>query len=92
MVRKSKVITVPKNEETDDEIIEKRFRMTLKKGDRVITTGHGRTKNWGNVVGIVTKRRGDKVFVQWEGTSFSIEDEMDIKEVRPDDGVKINKK
>ncbi len=66
--------------------------MTLKKGDRVITTGHGRTKNWGNVVGIVTKKRGDKVFVQWEGTKFHIEDEMDIKEVRPDDGANIIKK
>ena len=58
--------------------------MTLKKGDHVITTGHGRTKSWGNVVGIVTKRRGEKVFVVWEGTSFYIEDEMDIKEVLPD--------
>ena len=56
--------------------------MTLKKGDRVVTTGHGRTKNWGNVVGIVTKRRGDKVYVLWEGTIFHIEDEMDIKEVK----------
>ena len=56
--------------------------MTLKKGDRVVPTGHGKTKNWGNVVGKVTKRLGNKVFVQWEGTSFPIEDEMDIKEVK----------
>ena len=57
--------------------------MTLKKGERVITTGYGRTKNWGNVVGIVTntKRKDNKVFVQWEGTSFPIEDEMDADEV-----------
>ena len=39
MVRKSNVITVPKNKERDDEIIEKRSKMTLKKGDCVITTG-----------------------------------------------------
>ncbi|OGH05787.1 MAG: hypothetical protein A2W22_01715 [Candidatus Levybacteria bacterium RBG_16_35_11] len=63
---------------------------TLKKGDCVITTGHGKTKNWGNAVGIVSKRRGDKVFIQWEGTSFPIEDEMDIKEVRLYNGVEIN--
>jgi hypothetical protein len=55
---------------------------TLKKGDRVITTGYGRTKKWGNVVGKVTHRRGEKVFVVWEDTSFHIEDEMDIKEVK----------
>ena len=66
--------------------------MTLKKDDRVVPTGHGKTKLWGDVVGKVTKRRGDKVFVQWEGTSFHIEDEMDIKEVKPVDGAKINKK
>ena len=29
MVRKSKVITVPKNEETEDEIIEKRFKKLI---------------------------------------------------------------
>ena len=54
----------------------------LKKGDRVITTGKGKTKLWGDVVGKVTKRRGNKVFVQWEGTSFPIEDEMNADEVR----------
>jgi hypothetical protein len=57
-------------------------KQTLKKGDRVITTGYGRTKKWGNKLGTVTKRRGDKVFVLWEGTSFHIEDEMDADEVR----------
>ena len=56
--------------------------ITLKKGDRVIITGKGKTKKWGDVVGKVTKRRGNKVFVQWEGTSFPIEDEMDADEVR----------
>ena len=55
----------------------------LKKGDCVITNGYGRTKDWGNTIGTVTKRRGEKVFVVWENTSFHIEDEMDIREVRP---------
>lgn len=54
----------------------------LKKGNRVVTTGYGKTKNWGNVVGKVTHRRGEKVFVLWEGTSFPIEDEMHVDEVR----------
>jgi hypothetical protein len=54
----------------------------VKKGGCVITTGYGRTKDWGNTVGTVTKRRGEKVFVVWENTSFHIEDEMDIREVR----------
>ncbi len=55
---------------------------TLKKGDRVISTGYGRTKKWGNVVGKVTHRRGEKVFVVWEDTSFHIEDEMHVDEIR----------
>ena len=55
----------------------------VKKGDHVITTGFGRTKDWGNSIGTVSKRRGEKVFVVWENTSFHIEDEMDIREVRP---------
>jgi hypothetical protein len=60
----------------------KRVSITLKKGDRVVTTGLGKTKNWGNKVGSVTKRRGDKVFVQWDSTSFPIEDEMDTMELK----------
>jgi len=56
----------------------------VKKGDRVITTGYGRTKDWSNnTIGTISKRRGEKVFVVWENTSFHIEDEMDIQEVRP---------
>jgi len=58
--------------------------LTFKKGDRVITTGLKKTKLWGDVVGKVTKRRGNKVFVQWEGTSFPIEEEMDADEVKLD--------
>ena len=71
MVRKSKANSGIKGES-----------ITLKKGDRVITTGKGKTKLWGDVVGKVTKRRGNKVFVEWEGTSFSIEEEMDTDEIR----------
>jgi len=48
MVQKS---TVPKNEETDNERIESK----VKKGDRVVTTGYGRTKDWGNIKGIVSQ-------------------------------------
>jgi hypothetical protein len=60
----------------------------VKKGDRVVTTGYGRTKDWNNTVGTVSKRRGEKVFVVWENTSFHIEDEMDIKEVKPYEKIK----
>ena len=79
MVRKSRPTTVPQNEETDNEHIEKK----LKKGDMIITSGFGRTKDWSNnTIGTISKRRGEKVFVVWENTSFHIEDEMDIREVR----------
>ena len=88
MVRKSRPTNVPKNEEIDNELIENK----VKKGDRVVTTGYGRTKNWKNIEGIVSHRRKNRVFVVWEGTKFHIEDEMDIREVRKVDGVKINKK
>jgi single-stranded DNA-binding protein len=64
----------------------------VKKGDRITVTGYGRTKNWNNIEGIVSHRRKNSVFVVWEGTKFPIEDEMDIREVRKVDGVKINKK
>ena len=65
----------------------------VKKGDRVITTGYGRTKDWGNnTIGTVSKRVGKNVFVVWENTSFHIEDEMDIREVKPVDGAKITEK
>lgn len=55
----------------------------MKKGDRITITGHGRTANWtdrARYEGTVTMRRGDRVFVHWDNTSF--EDEMDIKEVK----------
>jgi hypothetical protein len=88
MVRKSRPTNVPKNEETDNELIENK----VKKGDRITVTGYGRTKNWKNIEGIVSHRRKNKVFVVWEGTKFHIEDEMDIREVRKVDGAKIIKK
>lgn len=86
-MRKSRPTTVPKNEETDNEHIKK-----VKKGDRIVTTGYGKTKNWKKIEGIVSHRRGNKVYIIWEGTKFYIEDEMDIREVRKVDGAKINKK
>jgi hypothetical protein len=64
----------------------------VKKGDRITVTGYGITKNCKNIEGIVSHRRKNKVFVVWEGTKFHIEDEMDIREVKQVDGVKINKK
>ena len=53
---------------------------SIRKGKRVVTTGYGRTKNWGKYTGIVSKRRGNSIFVYWDGTHF--EDEMNIKEVK----------
>ncbi len=63
--------------------------MRIKKGDRVIPSGVGRTNSWGKIVGTVLQRRGNSVFVHWDGTHF--EDEMDIKEVKiSDDKDKIS--
>ncbi|MCK5601565.1 hypothetical protein KAR91_06850 [Candidatus Pacearchaeota archaeon] len=53
----------------------------MKKGDRIIITGVGRTGHWPKrTIGTVTKRRGTSVFVHWDKTSF--EDEMRIEEVK----------
>ena len=57
--------------------------MRIKKGDRVIPSGVGRTSSWGKIVGTVLQRKGNSVFVHWDGTHF--EDEMDIKEVKISD-------
>jgi hypothetical protein len=57
----------------------------LQGGDRVETTGKGRTRDWGKpgaYRGQVTKRRGNRVFVRWDGLHF--EDEMRKSEVRED--------
>lgn len=56
-----------------------RKRYKIRKGSRVKTSGLGRTKMWKKFKGTVTRRRGDSIYVDWDGVSF--EDEMDIKEV-----------
>jgi cell shape-determining protein MreC len=56
--------------------------MTLKKGDRVITTGLKKTKFWGAVLGKITNIKGNSVFVEWEGSLFPIEEEMEADEVK----------
>lgn len=58
----------------------------LRKGDRCEVSGMGRTASWltsrhGCPQGTVQSRRGGRVFVRWDGTSF--EDEMQAFEVRP---------
>ena len=51
----------------------------MKKGDVVYSSGLGKTKEWNQVKGIITKVTSDKIFVKWENTSF--EDEMKKDEV-----------
>lgn len=58
---------------------------TLRGGMRVETSGRGRTRGWGTpgaYRGMVTKRRGNRVFVRWDGLHF--EDEMSRAELRPE--------
>ena len=55
--------------------------VALHKGARVKTTGRGRTATWKPRTGTVTRRRGLRVFVQWDGLGF--EDEVDAAEVFP---------
>ncbi len=54
----------------------------LKKGDRVCTTGYGRTKTWGKQCGKIVRvfKGGKSVGVKWKG--HWIEDEMSIKEIK----------
>lgn len=52
----------------------------IKKDDRVIPSGFGRTKTWDMIAGTVIQKRGKSVFVHWDGTHY--EDEMDIDEVK----------
>ncbi len=68
----------------------------MKKGDIVISSGLGKTKNWNQTKGIITKLSKDKIYVKWDNTSF--EDEMEHNEVlklnpnqllRFNDGVEI---
>ena len=51
----------------------------MKKGDIVYSSGLGKTKEWNQVKGIITKVTSDKIFVKWENTSF--EDAMEYQEV-----------
>jgi hypothetical protein len=50
-------------------------------GQRVETSGQGRTAEWQHLRGTVTRVTRNSVIVRWDGTSF--EDEMDPAEVRP---------
>ena len=47
----------------------------MKKGDIVYSSGLGKTSTWNQIRGIITKVSDDKIFVEWDNTSF--EDEMD---------------
>ena len=51
----------------------------MKKGDIVYSSGLGKTKEWNQVKGIITKVSEDKIFVKWDKTSY--EDEMKKDEV-----------
>lgn len=51
----------------------------LRKGDRVATSGKGRTASWPRSTGTVTRRRGDSVFVQWDRSI--VNDEMSAAEL-----------
>jgi hypothetical protein len=51
-----------------------------RKGDRVQTSGRGRTARWPRQTGRVSRRRGNAVFVYWDGAGL-VEDEMDVDEV-----------
>ena len=58
------------------------MKQKLKKGDRVITTGKGKTKLWGDVVGKVTKRRGNKCSFNGRALHFPLK--MRWKQMRLD--------
>lgn len=51
----------------------------MKKGERIQTTGKGRTARWGKDQGTITRVTKGSVFVRWDGTHF--EDEMEPEEV-----------
>lgn len=51
----------------------------MKKGDIVYSSGLGKTSTWNQIRGIITKVSEDKIFVEWDNTSF--EDEMEYDEV-----------
>ena len=51
----------------------------MKKGDLVRSTGKGKTKSWGNIIGIVVQVEKERIYVIWSNTYF--EDEMMMEEV-----------
>jgi hypothetical protein len=51
----------------------------MKKGDRVYSSGLGKTSTWNQTRGIITKVEKNKIFVIWNNNSF--EDEMEYQEV-----------
>ena len=53
----------------------------MKKGDLVRSTGNGKTKSWGNIIGIVVQVKKERIYVIWSNTYF--EDEMTLEEVEP---------
>jgi hypothetical protein len=53
----------------------------MKKGDLVRSTGKGKTKSWGNIIGIVVQVKKERIYVIWSNTYF--EDEMTLEEVEP---------
>ena len=55
--------------------------MPIRRGDRVCTSGKGRTAKWRKYCGTVTMRRKKSVFVVWDGARFT-EDEMNVIEVK----------
>ena len=50
----------------------------MKKGDVVYSSGQGKTEKWNQVKGIITKVEKDKIYVEWDNTSF---DEMEYNEI-----------
>ena len=51
----------------------------MKIGDTVRSTGKGKSKSWGNYIGIVSRVENEKVYVIWNNTTY--EDEMSLEEV-----------
>ena len=51
----------------------------MKKGDIVYSSGLGKTKEWNQVKGIITKVSRDKIYVKGDKTFY--EDEMEYHEI-----------
>ena len=63
----------------------KKKNTKFKKGDKVCTTGYGRTAKWGKYCGKVNKTWENSAEVVWDGLHFG--DEMSNKEIK-----KVSKK